>query len=221
MRCSLSNDTPHPPWQDLGHRGTKGALPKQSMHRLLQLKGNFLSWMIFRVNGETKGKAKGNQLKVSSPPCPFSLPYGCCCWNQPQVVTLNLSASEWVTLFHVHSAPDTLGSSPQPGRGDLPQEWQGYYCCDETSWPKATWKGNGLFGLHSHIHSPSLKEGRTETQTEWENLETGADAEAMGGSCLLAACYHGLLILLSYRTWDFQSRGGTTHNGLGPPHIDY
>jgi hypothetical protein len=29
----------------------------------------------------------------------------------------------------------------------------------------------------------------------------------------------GLLSLLSYRTQDHQARDGTTHNGLGPPHL--
>ena len=29
----------------------------------------------------------------------------------------------------------------------------------------------------------------------------------------------GLLSLLSYRTQGHQPRGGTTHNGLGPPHL--
>ena len=29
----------------------------------------------------------------------------------------------------------------------------------------------------------------------------------------------GLLSLLSYRTQDYQPRDGTTHNGLGPPHL--
>lgn len=35
---------------------------------------------------------------------------------------------------------------------------------DETPQPKASYGGNGLFGLHFHIYSLSLKEVRTETQ---------------------------------------------------------
>jgi hypothetical protein len=31
----------------------------------------------------------------------------------------------------------------------------------------------------------------------------------------------GLLSLLSYRTQDYQSRDGTTHNGLGPLPLDH
>jgi hypothetical protein len=28
---------------------------------------------------------------------------------------------------------------------------QGFYCCDWTPWPRATWGGKGLFGLHFHM----------------------------------------------------------------------
>lgn len=42
----------------------------------------------------------------------------------------------------------------------------------------------------------------------------GADAEAMK-VCSLLACSHGLLSLLSYRTWDHQPRG------MPPPTVDW
>ena len=48
--------------------------------------------------------------------------------------------------------------------------------------------------------------------------KAGADAVVMEGSSLLAAS-PGLLGLLSYRAQDYQPRDGTTHNGLGPPHL--
>ena len=63
-------------------------------------------------------------------------------------------------------------------------------------------------------HHNSLKEVRTGTQAG-KNLE--ADAEAMEGCCLLA-CSSWLSQPACYRTHDHQSRGGPTHNGLGPPH---
>ena len=65
------------------------------------------------------------------------------------------------------------------------------------------------------------------------DLDTGADAEAMEGCCLLACsswfAQPAFLTtelslqqtpppsLLSYRTQDHQPRDGTTHTGLGPP----
>jgi hypothetical protein len=54
-----------------------------------------------------------------------------------------------------------------------------------------------------------LREVRTETKVG--NLETGTDAEAIEGCCLLA-CSSWLLSLLSYRTQDHQPRDGTTHS---------
>jgi hypothetical protein len=50
---------------------------------------------------------------------------------------------------------------------------------------------------------------KTGTQTEPENLEAEADAEAVVGCCFLSC---------SYKTQDHQPRDGPTHNGLGPPH---
>jgi hypothetical protein len=61
----------------------------------------------------------------------------------------------------------------------------------------------------------SPKEVRTGPQA---GQEAGADAEAMEG-CSLLACSPGLLSLLSYRTWDYQPRDGTTHRG--PPLLDH
>ena len=80
---------------------------------------------------------------------------------------------------------------------------------------KATWGGKGLFGLHFHIavhrqrkSGQELKQGRS--------LEAGADAEAMGWDAAYWLALHGLLRLLSYRTWDHQPRDRTTDHGLGP-----
>ena len=51
--------------------------------------------------------------------------------------------------------------------------------------------------------------------TQGRNLEAGADAEAMEDAAYWLAS-PGLLSLLSYRTQDYQSRDGTTHNGPSP-----
>ena len=79
---------------------------------------------------------------------------------------------------------------------------------------KATWGRKGLFALYFHITGHPLRESGQELK-QGRNLKPGADAEAMEGHCLLPAspCF---LSLLSYRTQDHQSRGGTTHNGLPP-----
>jgi len=82
--------------------------------------------------------------------------------------------------------------------------------------PKASWRGKGLF--HSQFHTT------VHHQKEWgqrlkqsRDLESGANAKAMEGCCLLA-CSCGFLILTSYRSQDHQLRDGPTHNGLGLPH---
>lgn len=49
--------------------------------------------------------------------------------------------------------------------------------------PKTSWREEGSFGLHLHVHS-ALKEVIARTQNR--NLELGADVEAMEQGCLLA-----------------------------------
>ena len=51
--------------------------------------------------------------------------------------------------------------------------------------------GTEIIWLSLPGHSPSLEEVRKGTQQD-KNLETGADAEAMGGCCLLA-CFPWLV----------------------------
>jgi hypothetical protein len=51
---------------------------------------------------------------------------------------------------------------------------------------------------------------------EGTNLEAGPDAEATEGATYWLAP-RGLHSLLSYRTQNYQPRGGTTHKELGPP----
>ena len=70
---------------------------------------------------------------------------------------------------------------------------------------KESWGGKGLF-IWLTLHSPSLEEVRTGTQTGQEP-GAGADAEAMQGCCL-----HGLLNLLSYTTQDHSL-------GMAPPAV--
>jgi hypothetical protein len=59
-----------------------------------------------------------------------------------------------------------------------------------------------LLALHFRITVHHQKKSGQELKQS-RNLETGADAEAMEGSCLLA-CVHGLLSQLSYRTQDHE-----------------
>jgi len=75
---------------------------------------------------------------------------------------------------------------------------QGIYCSDETPWPKSKQGGKGLFGLHS-ISLLVNADG-----SQCRNLEAGAAAEAMDGSCLLpTACSSCFLT---------QPRATSTHN---------
>ena len=75
-------------------------------------------------------------------------------------------------------------------------------------------KGGGVYYVlqltvhHQRKPGQELKQGN--------NLEGGADAEAMEGAAYWLAP-PGLLSLLFYRTQDHQLRSGTMHNGLGPP----
>jgi len=74
---------------------------------------------------------------------------------------------------------------------------------------EASWGGKGLFSLHFHIAVHHHRKSGQEF-TQGRNSEAGADAEAMEGCYLLAS--PGLLILLSYRTQDYQpSYQGWSH----------
>ena len=83
---------------------------------------------------------------------------------------------------------------------------------------KASWGGKGLF-IWLTLHSPSLEEVRTGTQTGQEP-GAGADAEAMEGAAYWLAS-RDLLSLLSYRTQDHQPTDGPTHRGLGISHTEH
>lgn len=43
-----------------------------------------------------------------------------------------------------------------------------FYCCEKTSWLKASWGGENLFGLTLSHHNPSLKEAKAEAQAGTE-----------------------------------------------------
>jgi hypothetical protein len=78
----------------------------------------------------------------------------------------------------------------------------------QTSGPRSKLGRKGFIQLTFPHCCSSSKEVRTGTQA---GQEAGADAEAMEG------CYSpGLLSLLSYRTQDYQTRDGTTHNRPSP-----
>lgn len=53
--------------------------------------------------------------------------------------------------------------------------------------------------------------------TEGSKLVAGTEAEVRKG-VLLTVVFHGFLSLISYRTWDHQSRGVTTHRKLALPY---
>jgi hypothetical protein len=59
---------------------------------------------------------------------------------------------------------------------------QGYYCCDETPWPKASCRGNTLFGLHFYTVVCHRRKSGQELKQD-RVLEAGAEAEAMEGRC--------------------------------------
>jgi hypothetical protein len=82
----------------------------------------------------------------------------------------------------------------------------------QTSGPSSKLGRKGFIQLTLPHCCSSPKEVRTGTQA---GQEAGADTEAM--EAWLAS--PGLLSLLSYRTQDYQSRDGTTHNGQGPPSL--
>jgi hypothetical protein len=80
---------------------------------------------------------------------------------------------------------------------------------------KASWEGNDLFGLHSHITVHLLRESGQELKQvrSWrkELMQTPWKDAAYS----LVPC--SLPSLLSCRTQDHQPRDGTAHSGLGPP----
>jgi hypothetical protein len=79
---------------------------------------------------------------------------------------------------------------------------------------KASWGGKGLFSLHFHIAVHHQRKSGQEL-TRGRDLEAGADAEAMEAYWLVPlAC--STCSLTEPKT-TYQSRDGTTPNGLGPP----
>lgn len=73
-----------------------------------------------------------------------------------------------------------------------------------------------LFSLQLSGHTPSPREVKTGTQGR--NLEAGSDAESMEECCPLD-CSPWLTQPASYTIQDHLSKGGTTHNMLGPPTV--
>lgn len=63
---------------------------------------------------------------------------------------------------------------------------QAVSCCHETPWPKTTWGGKGLLGLHFRITVHHWKKSGQELK-QGRHGEAGAVTEAMGepGSCFL------------------------------------
>jgi hypothetical protein len=80
---------------------------------------------------------------------------------------------------------------------------------------KATWEAKSLFGLDFHITVPHRRKSGQELP-QGRNLETGAEAEAMQGCCLLT-CSLWSPQLAFYRTRDHRPRDGPTNNRLGLP----
>ena len=79
--------------------------------------------------------------------------------------------------------------------------------------------GKGLFCLRFHITGHHQRKSGQELK-QCRNMEAGTDTEAMEDAayCLVP---HDLVSLFSYRTKDNQPRDGTSHKGLGPPHINH
>ena len=71
----------------------------------------------------------------------------------------------------------------------------------------------GFISFTDSHNSLSLKSGSAGTQAG-QNLETGADVEAVD-RCCIQACLT-LLCLFPSRPQDHQPRDGTTYNGQGP-----
>lgn len=87
----------------------------------------------------------------------------------------------------------------------------GFYCCDNTLWPKATWGGKTFFLLIAY--SPPSREGRVRMQGR--NLEVGMIQRPWKRTAYWLAA-HGFLNQLSYTPQNHQHRCGTTHNGRSP-----
>jgi len=84
---------------------------------------------------------------------------------------------------------------------------QGFYCCDNSPRPKATWQGKGLFQLTT-LRSQSITE-----RNQDRDLEAGTETEVMKKTVLT-----GLLLVACPACFLTQPRVGTAHNGCGLPH---
>lgn len=94
--------------------------------------------------------------------------------------TLSICQVNWPS-----SSQDMPTSAPHP-------ICSGHHCYDETSWPKTTCRGKGLFGLWtstSHLYWRKLGQKLKHSR----NLKTGAKAEATEGEA------YGVLNPFSYR----------------------
>lgn len=84
-----------------------------------------------------------------------------------------------------------------------------FHCCDKIPWPKV-WGCLSYYSiLHFHITvhyrgSQGRNSQQELKQRPWDNGAYGLPS-------------HGLLSLLSYIAPHELSRGGTSHNGFGPP----
>jgi len=149
-------------------------------------------------------------------------------WNCP---FLNSSCIFLLCAFHLPRSKEQSLQHTDSMMSCMPDMWSltdnhdwhlwnclsyGYYCCDETSRPKATWRGKGLFHSQFHTtHSSLPKAARARIQAS-RNLEAGADAEAWRRVLLMD--------LLSWFaqpaflwTQDHHPRDSTAHHGLGLP----
>lgn len=91
-----------------------------------------------------------------------------------------------------------------------------FFCCDKTSWLKATCGGKGVFDLVLKFElgvSPSAS--KVEKGIQDKNLEAAPDAEAREEYCHWLIP-HVLLNLPSYTIQSYQPRAYTTHKEQTP-----
>jgi hypothetical protein len=112
------------------------------------------------------------------------------------ILILNLSPRVLET-FSIHVS--ALRYRRFPGWAFCKSCWlsHGYYGCNETPWPKATWGGKSSSDLCFHITVHDQKKSGWKL-TQSRNLEQGLMQGPWRGAV------HGLLSLLSYRIQDYQ-----------------
>jgi hypothetical protein len=86
---------------------------------------------------------------LSYPPTPTSWP-----WCSPVLGHIKFARPRGLSS---HWCPTRPSSATYAARDSL-----GCYCCDETSWPKATWRGKGLIGSLI-LNQGLLREAKAQT----------------------------------------------------------